>query len=182
MTRGVVLAAGIVLCGALAPGCKHSSPKSFHARAHEICAGYREKLKEKRVSERTELRQTIDVLRSQVRDLRQLRPPPSESTTYRRWLAAFDLLAHDLEREDVVLRRDEARVLAALRREKLPTRKLTSDELRHPTEAILSRTLAPLPEWHAFVRDMNAILRESKPHWLAVMRLGRQLQLQDCVT
>jgi hypothetical protein len=41
---------------------------------------------------------------------------------------------------------------------------------------------AGCPEWPAIVRDLNAILRESKPHWFAVMRLGRQLELQDCVT
>ena len=180
MTRGGVVVAGVVLCAVPAAGCKHSSSKSFHNRAEAICAHYRQQ-GQKHVSEREEERQTIAVLRSVLRDLRRLRPPPSQRVTYHRWLAAIDRLTRLLERERLVLDRDEARITAALRKEKVPRRPLTPAELKHPTSAILTRTLAPLPEWHAFVRDMNEIVREAMGPEREVVRLAKQLQLQDCL-
>jgi hypothetical protein len=182
--KRVVVAAGIVLCAVPASGCKHSSPKSFRARALEICARYRGQQKQLDISRDAELRKAITLMGAEVRDLRPLRPPPSQSATYRRWLGALDGLVAVLERERVVLNRDEARLDAALRREKVPTsklKKLTSAELMHPTELVLSQTLAPLPEWHAFVRDTNTIARESKGLVHQVVRLAKQLQLQDCL-
>ena len=93
----------------------------------------------------------------------------------------MDRLAQELERERVVLDRDEARLEAALRREKPPTRKLTPKELKHPTSAILTHALEPLPEWHTFLRDASRIVRESKGLAPKLVRLGKQLGLQECV-
>jgi hypothetical protein len=179
VTRGVAIV-GVVLCAVPAPGCKHSSSKSFHGRALDICARYRQK--EKHVTGPSELGQEVVLLRSELRDLRELRPPPSERATYRRWLAAVDGLAGALDRARVVLARDEAHVEAALRKKKFPTRKLTPAELEHPTEAILTQTLGTLPEWRTFLRDMNQVLRAEKRPGLQVVLLGRRLRLQDCVT
>jgi hypothetical protein len=160
MTRGVVVA-GIVLCAVPAPACKHSSPKSFHARALEICARYPEPVE----------------LSFAVRELRRLRPPPARSAVYRRWLVALDGLARVRDRGSTVLDRDQVRIQAALRREKIrsiPTRA----ELQHPT--ILLESLTPLPEWHAYVRDFEAVQRAVRTREREVVRLTTRLQLQDC--
>jgi hypothetical protein len=160
MTRGVVVA-GIVLCAVPAPACKHSSPKSFHARALEICARYPEPVE----------------LGSAVRELRQLRPPPARRAAYRRWLVALDDLARVRERAWAVLDRDEVRLQAALRREKIRSNP-TPAELQHPT-ALLERR-ARLPEWQAYGRDFEAMQRAVRPRERKVQRLTKRLQLQDC--
>jgi hypothetical protein len=153
MSRGAVVA-GIVLCAVPAPACKHSAPKSFHARALEICARYPEPVE----------------LPFAVRELRRLQPPPARSAAYRRWLAALDGLARARDRGWTVLDRDEERLQAAVRRKKIQSK---------PTPAVLE-ALRPLPEWRAFERDFEAMQRAVRPREREVARLTRRLQLQDC--
>jgi hypothetical protein len=157
-----------------------SGPAGFHTKALEICARY--SAKEKALPASAQDRETAPLLRAELRQLRRLKPPARTAGTYRRWLASIAVLIRGLERVDVIVARDQARVEAALKRvDDKPARKLTPEELKHPTEAILSQTLEPLPEWHAFVRDTNAILRQSTVDGRRVLLLGLKLGLARCL-
>ena len=181
MTRATVVVAAVV-CVLPATGCRHeSSSAGFRARAAEICARYSEK-DEAIPRSGDELRKSIPLLRAELRELRGVRPPSTAAWTYRRWLAAFDSVVRVLEHEQVVLASDSARLDAAFKRvDKAPVRPLTPEELKHPTEAILSQALEPLPEWHAFVRHSRTIIRQANKAGLRFALLGRRLSLGQCM-
>ena len=181
MTRRTLAGLAVVLFLLAATGCgSTSSPTSFHAKANEICARYKEK--QNALPASANERETVRLLRAELRELRGLKPPMSKAQTYHRWLSAIDALARLLDHQRVVLARDEALVSAALKREKAPNWKPTPEELKHPTEAILARTLEPLPEWHAFVRHSNAIMRQGTVRGRRVLLFGRPLGLLRCMT
>jgi hypothetical protein len=178
MTRRAIAVVPIAACALAATACGSGSG-DFRSQALDVCARYSAKVKALPAS--AEDRETVPLLRTELGQLRRLKPPARKAGTYGRWLAAMAVVVRGLERENVVLARDRARIEAALERVDEPTRLLTPEELKHPTEAILSQTLEPLPEWHAFLRHTNAILRQSEVDGRRVLLLGVKLGLARCL-
>ena len=168
----------IAACVVAVSGC--GGHTGFRAQAGDSCDHYRTQLHALPAAERDGPR-GLALLRAEFDDLRVLQAPQAQARAYGRWLASGDELVRLLERQAIVLDRDNALVQAALKREKVGNRKPTPEELKHPTEAILSRTLEPLPEWHAFVRHQRAILRRANVVGRRLARLGVRLGLQDCL-
>jgi hypothetical protein len=190
MGRWLALAGIIGVCATACNASSSVSPSSYRHKVLGVCGRYRSAIKgEERRQERAALASpeqaistapTARLLRRMLIDVRKIKPPPSQRPLVRRWLEAGDQIVTLLGREDRVLTRDTRLVEKELRHLKLPRHKLTPEEIRHPTAAIINAVAAHSPAWRKFMRDTATIARQSLVPTRRFQSLASKLGVSAC--
>jgi hypothetical protein len=190
MGRRLALTAVIGVCVTACGGSNSVTPSSYRHRVLGVCDRNRAAIKaEETRQEHAALRSpggsisflpTARLLRRMLADLRKIQPPRSEQQLATKWLDAGTQIVTRLERQDRVLGRDNRLVDEDLKHLKLPQHKLTSEEIRHPTAAIINEIAAHSPAWRKFMRDTAAMARESLGVTRRFQKLASKLGVAAC--